>query len=377
MPDAVARVRYTAHVRSPRREGDWPALFVMMLCTVREVQAPQFELIVERELHGIRIDSFLARHFRNYTPWRLSRIVRAGGVTIDQSPIEETRRVVRGERVQVRLLEPPDKLLAPEPRDLPLIYSDPWMMVVDKPAGLIAHPTGDYQAGTLVNICQYLLDRQTPLPGLLRPGIVHRLDRQTSGLMVVATNHRAHAELTTSFEEGRVVKRYLALVEGRVESEAGVIDLPIGRARAGRGVLMSCRADAVDRKRAVTRYRVLARYRTHTLVEARPLTGRNHQIRVHFAQIGHPLDGDEFYLAKGAHRSIRSAIRAELSGLADELEGMPGPPLEEVDGRHFLHAAQLELPHPITGQWMVFSSPLPEDLQSRLERLVPESSVLS
>lgn len=353
-----------------------PALFVMMLCPVRDSQPPQFELIVERDLHGIRIDSFLARHFRNYTTWRLSRIVRAGGVTIDQTPIEETRRVVRGERVQVRLLEPPDKLLTPEPRELPVVYSDAWMLVVDKPAGLIAHPTGDYQTGTLVNVCQYLLDRQTPQPGLLRPGIVHRLDRQTSGLMVVATNHRAHAELTGSFEQGRVVKRYIALVEGRVEAEAGVIDLPIGRARAGRGVLMSCRADAVDRKPAVTRYRVLARYRTHTLLEAQPLTGRNHQIRVHFAHIGHPLAGDEFYLAKGAIRSIRAAIRAELSGLADELEGMPGPPLEAVEGRHFLHAARLELPHPITGLWMVFSSPLPTDLQSRLEQLIREPSAI-
>lgn len=329
---------------------------------------PQVELIVERDLHGIRIDSFLARHFRNYTSWRLARIVRAGGVTIDFAPIESARRVARGERVQVRLLEPPDKLLAPEPRTLPIVYSDAWLMVVDKPAGLIAHPTGDYQTGTLVNVCQHLLDLRTPQPGLLRPGIVHRLDRQTSGLMVVATNHRAHAGLTASFEESRVRKRYVALVEGNVADDAGVIELPIGRARSGRGVLMSARGDAIDRKPAVTHYRVLARYGSHTLVEARPLTGRNHQIRVHFAHVGHPLDGDEFYLARGAIRSIRSAIRAELSGLEEDLAGMP-PPLEEVEGRHFLHAAGLELPHPITGVWMSFESPLPEDLQLRLRSL--------
>jgi 23S rRNA pseudouridine1911/1915/1917 synthase len=324
---------------------------------------PTLEFAVERDLHGIRIDTFLTHHLRNYTKWRLARIVRAGGVRIDWAPVDENRRVARGERVEVRLFEPPDKLLLPQPIDLPLLFADAWILVVNKPAGLIAHPTGEYQTGTLVNALQHLLNRQTPYPGLLRPGVVHRLDRQTSGLMVVASQHRSHMLLSSAFEQGRVAKTYLALCEGRLERDEGSIDLPIGRTRFGRGVLMSARADAVDRKPACTRYRVVARYPAHTLVEARPLTGRNHQIRVHFAHIGHPLVGDEFYLPRGAVRSERSANRARLSGLGDEVGEIDD---DEFDGRHMLHAARLEFAHPISDLWMTFSSPLPADFRDRI-----------
>jgi 23S rRNA pseudouridine1911/1915/1917 synthase len=332
---------------------------------------PTLEFGVERDLHGIRIDTFLSYHLRNYTKWRLARIVRAGGVRIDSTPVEESRRVARGERVEIRLFEPPDKLLLPQPIELSILYADAWIMVVDKPAGLIAHPTGEYQTGTLVNALQHHLNQQTTWRGLLRPGVVHRLDRQTSGLMVVAPQHRSHMLLSTAFEQGRVAKTYLALCEGRIVADEGSIDAPIGRTRYGRGVLMSARADAVERKAACTRYRVLARYPQHTLVEARPLTGRNHQIRVHFAHIGHPLVGDEFYLARGAIRSERSAWRARLSGLEAEI-GEISTDEDEIDGRHLLHAARLEFAHPISDAWMTFSSPLPEDFRNRIAEVSGE-----
>jgi 23S rRNA pseudouridine1911/1915/1917 synthase len=336
---------------------------------------PTLEFIVERDLHGIRIDSFLEHHLRNYTKWRLARLVRAGGAKIDCYPVDETRRVARGERVQVTLIEPPDKLLRPQPVELPLVYSDAWLLVVDKPAGVIAHPTGEYQTGTLINGLQTLLDRQTPLPGLLRPGVVHRLDRQTSGLMVVATTHRAHMLLAAAFEQGRVQKTYLALAEGRMTDDSGSIDLPIGRTRFGRGVLMSARADAVDRKPAETRYRVVQRFAAHTLVEARPLTGRNHQIRVHFAHIGHPLVGDEFYLSRGAIRSERSAIRARRSGLDDEVGEVMSDDWDELEGRHMLHAAKLEFAHPISDLWMSFTAPLPADFRAQIEKVSQGTSL--
>lgn len=340
---------------------------------------PTLEFAVERDLHGIRIDSFLEHHLRNYTKWRLARLVRAGAVRIDWAPVDESRRVTRGERVEVRLFEPPDKLLLPQPIELPVLYADAWVLVIDKPAGLIAHPTGEYQTGTLVNALQHLLNQQTPYPGLLRPGIVHRLDRQTSGLMVVAAQHRSHMQLSAAFEQGRVSKTYLALCAGRLEADAGAIDLPIGRTRFGRGVLMSARADAVDRKPACTKYRVLQRFAEHTLVEARPLTGRNHQIRVHFAHIGHPLVGDEFYLPRGAVRSPRSAERARLSGLEAEI-GEVTEDFDELEGRHLLHAARLEFAHPISDVWMTFTSALPADFRGRLQQLanaVPQSSPLA
>lgn len=301
------------------------------------------ELLVEADLHGIRIDSFLVKHFRNYSSWRMQRLAAAGQISIDHVAVEPTRRVFTGERVRVRLLEPPDKLVMPESVPFRVIHEDAWLLVVDKPAGVIAHPTGESQSGTLANGLQQFLDARTPCPGLLRPGIVHRLDRQTSGLMVVALHHRSHAELSTAFESGRVAKTYIALVEGVLKQDEGTINLPIGRARTGRGVLMSARGDAVKPKPAITRFRVLERYSSHTLVAARPQTGRNHQIRVHFAQLGHPLHGDAFYAAGG---TFRPAIT------------------DDSDTRHALHAAMLEFAHPVTGVWLKFRCRLPSDLRS-------------
>lgn len=327
-------------------------------------QLTTFDLIVEAELSGVRIDTFLSRHFRNYNRWRMGRIVREGLVSIDGAPVEDSRRVFVGERVRVQLVEPPDKLLPYDPRDVPILYEDPWLIVTDKPAGLIAHPTGHYQSGTLVNVLQRYLDERVPLRGVVRPGLVHRLDRQTSGLMVVALHHHSHAILAGGFEAGRVAKHYIALVEGVIAKDAGVIEQPIGRTRSGRGILMSARADAVDARPSLTRYRVLERFPKHTLVEARPQTGRNHQIRVHFAHMGHPLVGDEFYMAHGAIRSERprSSLSDSPADSADESTW------EELDGRHALHAARLEFAHPITGLWMTFDAPLPADIHEMISR---------
>ena len=156
------------------------------------------ECIVEAYLSGVRIDSFLSKHLRNYTSWRINRMVTAGLAKIDDQPAAPQDRVFRGQRVSLRLLEPPDKLLDPEPIIVPVVYEDPWLIVVDKPAGLVAHPVGDFQDGTLSNVLQSHLDRQTAIKGLLRPGVVHRLDRMTSGLIVTAKEHLAHRLLSTS-----------------------------------------------------------------------------------------------------------------------------------------------------------------------------------
>ncbi|SFH86988.1 RluA family pseudouridine synthase [Planctomicrobium piriforme] len=322
--------------------------------------SPIFEFVVEPDASGIRIDSFLIRHLRNYSSWRLQRIVREGGATINNAPAEQTDRVFSGQRICVRLLEPPDKLLDPAPLDLEVLYEDPWMMVVNKPAGVIVHPVGEDQSGTLANVLQRLLDERSPIRGLLRPGIVHRLDRQTSGAIAVAITHDAHAALSASFEASRVAKTYLALVEGRVEVDSGSLDWAIGRARSGRHVLMSCRADAVDRKPARTYYEVVERFENHTLVLAKPRTGRNHQIRVHFAALGHPLVGDEFYETQGRFKPFHADIDAETSR---EVE--TGLPIR----RHALHALKLELAHPVSGAWLEVSAPPPEDFQETLRVL--------
>lgn len=323
---------------------------------------PSLEFVVDAASHGRRIDSFLERQLRNYTSWKLQRIIREGGATVDQAPATQTDRVFAGQLVHIRLCEPPDKLLDPEPIPVPIVYADPWMLVVEKPAGLIAHPTGEIQQFTLANALQSWLDENAPARGLLRPGIVHRLDRQTSGLMAIAVTHQAHAALSAAFESSRVAKTYDALVEGRLRENSGVIDLPIGRAPTGRHTLMSCRADARDRKPARTKFEVVQRFGEHTWVRCRPLSGRNHQIRVHLATLGHPLVGDEFYRA---HGKFRPFYDDHVDTRVEPRVVDTGYPLQ----RHALHASQLELAHPISDLWMRFESRLPEDFLSTLEIL--------
>lgn len=287
-------------------------------------------------------------------------MVAAGVVTINSAIAEQTDRVFRGQTVTVRLIEPPDKLLFPEPIPLEIIYEDEWIMVVNKPADLIVHPVGEVQISTLANGLQHLLDVRTGIRGLLRPGIVHRLDRQTSGAIVVALTHNAHAALSCEFEASRVAKSYLAIVEGKVKEDRGMIDRPIGRAATGHHVLMTCRPDAVKPRKSKTAYRVLERFQDFTLVLARPLTGRNHQIRVHFAHLGHPLVGDEFYLKHGHFKPLYTD---NLPGESREIE--TGLPIR----RHALHAVQLEFTHPVTELWRTFQAPLPEDFQATLQAL--------
>lgn len=327
---------------------------------MRSMSPPTFEFEVESELNGIRIDSFLIKHFRNYTSWRMARIVRAGAVRINWTQADPEDRVFTGQLVQVRLLEPPDKLLDPVEMPLSLLYEDPWIIVVNKPAGLIVHPVGETQVETLANGLQHYLDQKSPARGLLRPGIVHRLDRQTSGAIVVSPNHHAHAILSNAFEASRISKTYLALVEGNVRDDRGAITLPIGRARTGRHVLMSCKADAMDRKPARTHYKVIERFTGYTLVQAQPRTGRNHQIRVHFAAIGHPLVGDEFYEANGRFKPFFPEGESPESR---EVE--TGLPIR----RHALHALQLCFSHPISQHWMEFTAPLPTDFSETIQAL--------
>lgn len=315
-------------------------------------RAYTLEFVVEPYLSGVRVDSFLCKHLRNFTEWRLARMIEAGAASVRGDVIGLTRRVFCGEEVSVRLIEPPDKLLAPEPFPLRIIFEDPWLLVIDKPPGVIAHPTGAMQNGTLCNFAQHYLDETGPLKGLIRPGIVHRLDRQTSGLIVVAKEHLGHRELSVAFQAHRISKTYLAIVEGVIQPDAGTIDLPIGRDNWQGHVLMTTRANAVDRKPAKTRFQVLERYAQHTLVAATPMTGRNHQIRVHLSAIGHPLVADAFYAAYGKFKPL----------------DWPGDPLlKHLENfypheRHALHAAKLGFGHPITGVWMEFETGLPGDL---------------
>lgn len=312
---------------------------------------PHARLTVDPYLQGVRIDSFLEKHFRNYSSWRLMRFVREGFVAIDGATATPERRVRRNSVVDVALAEPPDLLLTPEATPLDVVFEDDALLVVNKPAGMIVHPTGEISGGTLANAAQHHLDQGAPFPGWLRPGLVHRLDQDTSGAVAIAKHHLSHRELSLEFQRERVSKSYIALVHGRVGPDDGVIDLPIGRSPDSRAALMSCRADALEARPSRTKFDVLERFARYSLVRATPRTGRMHQIRIHLATLGHPLVGDRCYGPMGV--------------IIDELP-RDGPPVSPLIPRHALHAAELSFSHPETKVWMTFQAPLPIDFQRAL-----------
>jgi 23S rRNA pseudouridine1911/1915/1917 synthase len=326
-------------------------------------------LIVESYLHGVRIDSFLVRHFRNYTPYRMQRLVRAGQVKIEGVVAETDDRVYRGQAVEVRLLEPPDHLLSPEPRELEILFEDSWLIVINKPPDIVVHPCGNYVSGSLANALQAHFDRQTQLRGLVRPGIVHRLDRLTSGVMVCTKDHLAHRKLSIHFEQGRVLKSYLALVHGVMPDDRCEVSLPIGQWPGGGTIRMSTAPDAVDARPSRTLFEVVERFPGFTLVRAEPHTGRLHQIRVHLAAIGFPVVADEFYSPAG-ELSLGDLI-AQNNGKADTIHSEDTYPSEDapVLSRQALHARSLRFVHPITGKVVTFEAPLAPDMQRTLEAL--------
>ena len=285
---------------------------------------------------GRRLDRFLVEQELGLSRARLQRLIREGNVTLNGGAAKASAVVKRGDRVAVRVPPPRPLTLTPERIPLAIVYEDEELVVVDKPAGLTVHPAPGHPSGTLVNT---LLARYPDLPGIggwQRPGIVHRLDKDTSGLMVVAKTEAAHHSLSEQIQKRRVRKGYTALVKGVVADDEGVIDAPIGR-----DIRHRKRMAVVEGGRASqTRYAVKKRYHSATLVEVFPRTGRTHQIRVHFASLGHPLVGDGLY-----------------GGRSDLL------------GRQFLHAHLLGFEHPGSEEYVEFHSPLPGDLREALGRL--------
>jgi 23S rRNA pseudouridine1911/1915/1917 synthase len=249
-----------------------------------------------------------------------------------------TRITVRAEREERRAV----------PEDLPLavVYEDADLLVVNKAAGMVVHLGAGVKSGTLVNALLHHIRALSSAGGELRPGIVHRLDKMTSGLVVVAKNDAAHRRLSDQFKSREVHKTYIALVHGRVAGDRGQITKPVGRDPRRRTRM---KAGGIAPREALTKYRVLRRFRPFTLVEAMPQTGRTHQIRVHLASLGHPVVGDTTY---GAPAKLRLGESAE-------------PTLPRI----FLHAAKLAFAHPLTGAPLCFEAPLPAELAAFLARV--------
>ena len=309
---------------------------------------PPFSVSVPAESGGDRIDRFLASTLPGISRSQLQRLIRDGRVRLGSLEVKPNHLVREGEQIVVDIPEPVDPTPQPEALDVPIVFEDRDLVVVDKPAGMVVHPAAGHAGGTLVNALLHHIDDLSGIGGEKRPGIVHRLDRGTSGLMVVAKNDAAHEELARQFHDREVEKEYVALVWGQVQAGRR-IDLPLGR-------------DPVDRKKISARAR-RSREAVTRIVRAEPIrnaavtlahvaiqTGRTHQIRVHLSAIGHPIVGDSLY--GGVRRRVPGDLRAVL-----RLE------------RPFLHAARLVFAHPADKRRMEFVSELPADLRDVLEAL--------
>jgi 23S rRNA pseudouridine1911/1915/1917 synthase len=277
---------------------------------------------------------------------QIQRVIKDGHARIEGREAKAHQTVKTGQSVSIDIPEPVDPLPRPEALPLSIVYQDADLIVVDKPAGMVVHPAAGHAGGTLVNALLHHVDDLSGIGGEKRPGIVHRLDRGTSGLMVVAKHDTAHEELSRQFHDREVEKDYLALVWGIVQAGRR-IDLPLGRDPSNRKKMS---AKSRRSREAVTRIVRAEHLRVLTLAQVAIHTGRTHQIRVHLSAIGHPVVGDPLY--GGVHRRVPGDLRA----------------ITHLD-RPFLHAARLAFTHPRDGRRMEFTSTLPDDLQRVLDEL--------
>jgi len=301
--------------------------------------------VMERviELHvqqgGQRIDKYIAEAIADFSRSFVQKLLDEERVTVGGQVPKASYKVEAGDVIVVRVPPPQTSEIRPEAIPLTIIYEDADIIVVDKPAGMVVHPAHGHSSGTLVNALLAHCQDLAGIGGELRPGIVHRLDKDTSGLLLVAKNDAAHQHLQNQFKQRQVHKTYLALVEGTPPAARGVVEAPIGRDPKRRKRMAVLRQGG---REARTEYRVLEYFDQHTLLEAEPITGRTHQIRVHLASIGHPIAGDRVY----GFRKQRLPLQ-----------------------RQFLHAARIAFTLPSTGQPVEFTSELPDDLAAVLELL--------
>jgi 23S rRNA pseudouridine1911/1915/1917 synthase len=313
--------------------------------------AEQFSFTVGHGDHGKRLDLFLTEHLSGQSRSQIQRYIREGFVLLNAAAAKGGMRVRERDLIEGHLPTPQASEVTPEELPITFIYEDEHIVVVNKPPGMAVHPAGKMTSGTLVNALLFHLHDLQGVGGVLRPGIVHRLDKGTSGVMVVAKNDLAHDALVQQFKGREVRKVYLALAYGRMEREEGTIAAPMGR-------------HPIDRKRfslrtrqpkeAFTEWRVQERFEGITFMQIAPKTGRTHQIRVHMSAIGHPLVGDPLYTKK------RWPDRIEDLSLRERIKAL---------GRQALHAALLAFRHPSTGERMEFTAPMPDDMEQILEVL--------
>lgn len=300
----------------------------------------QIRLEAEEEAVDERLDKYLGSVLPDQSRSWLQKLIKKGAVRVNGKAVKASCRLEAEDQIEIDLQEPEELPIPAEDIPLDILYEDADLLIVNKPKGMVVHPAAGHRTGTLVNAVLYHCRGQlSGINGVLRPGIVHRIDRDTTGALVVCKNDRAHVHVAEQLKEHTITRRYVAVVAGVLREDEGTVDAPIGRHPADRKRMA---AGVKNGKRAVTHYRVLRRMKGHTLIECRLETGRTHQIRVHMASIHHPILGDMVY---GASKDPY------------HLEGQA------------LHARVLGLVHPVTGAYIEVEAPVPEYMQALLEKL--------
>lgn len=299
----------------------------------------ELQLITEWEDGGKRLDAYLSAYLEGYSRSYVQKLIEQGAVLVEDRPRKASFRLEGDMEIRVRLPEP--EALGVEAEDIPLdiVFEDDYLMVVNKPKGMVVHPAAGHKSGTLVNaVLHHAAGSLSGINGVLRPGIVHRIDKDTTGLLLICKNDLAHESIAAQLKAHSITRRYTALAEGHFKESEGEIDAPIGRDPRNR---LRNWVDPKNGKEALTRYRVVQTFRDYNLLHCRLLTGRTHQIRVHMAYLGHPLAGDLLY---GGH----------------SLGKEPG---------QYLHAGLIGFQHPVSGAYMEFEAPLPPYFAERLKKL--------
>lgn len=320
-----------------------------------EEQSRVVHLRIRRKRPKRRIDKYLHGRFIRMSRTLIQRLIKQGAITVNGLPTKASYELNAGDEIRMILPEPEPTEVIPEPIPVDIVYEDDDMLAVNKQAGIVCHPARATQTGTLANGLAYHAEQLSKGDDPFRPGIVHRLDKQTTGIMLVAKTDEAHWRLSLQFERRQIQKTYMAIVEGRPELDGDRIDMPIMSHPyvKDKNVVPGPHDDASKAKEAVTTYEVVERFTGFALVKLSPKTGRTHQLRVHMSQIGHPMVGDPMY---GGHM----VSEAMLSGRSDDSD-------EPILTRQALHAFEISFLHPIRERSMTLQAPLPEDFCRALE----------
>ena len=296
---------------------------------------------VTGEGEASRLDAFLSAQLDGLSRSHIQKILKGGGVLVNGRPEKSSYRVAPGDQVELEVPEPEEPEILAEEMDLDILYEDRDIILVNKPKGMVVHPAAGHYSGTLVNgLMAHCREDLSGINGVLRPGIVHRIDMDTTGVLIACKNDFAHTSIAQQLKVHSITRKYYAIVHGVIREEEGTVNAPIGRHPTDRKKMS---INTKNGREAVTHYRVLQRFEKFTYVECQLETGRTHQIRVHMASIHHPLLGDTVY----------GPAKCPVSGLQGQT----------------LHAGVLGFIHPRTGEYMEFSAPLPEYFQELLKKL--------